>query len=701
MIQVDITGPENKKENSYIRWFSHFIGAGNGMNDGTIIVTALDTGQGQLAPDYCVETLKILVEVKEAHDREHVEWSASLWGSIARLEKAISLLNAQTLGTFIVTTPGVLQIPVGQEHAAAAQIVQAVMRGNTEVRIDGLGRFEIERMSPDGTGIHFGSDVWTRWVPPWGTRRGEAERILRKANRQLASTGQDEFQKILLFVQRETVYDDDFYKSLASHFDLLADLESIDQIWLQRSSEGEETPTHELLYSRSFLLALREGRPLEDKTSRDLLAKWFESLVREGDPWREWLFNALKGLPGDRRPHELFITTHVRESMVRLGEWLGETKRFSELEWLVERFLSDPDPLSPEAEGFSNSTGEHYHREVATGNNPRIITTVLGHTAWATRWLALDPARIVRSLDFTTTLLNNANWYVRYQATFPLAEIASRRQSLIGFGTSPRQGDLARFHDLAFTQLAFLREHHGCVSFAARMCRVFNYYEELTEKESLEVIGALSITADSAALLINYALFREQRSEKTGILFDGTSLREQLKNVLKKDENVWAPLRATILWNFWQLVSKDKSMTDIVSPYVDILLKSPITSSEVCNYTAHLAEETLKKELPIGGAWYARLIHVIAQAPPGSPLREALIKNWALWNAESIMLLVARRAPRFWIDAARGLCVDLGKNLHPSVRKSLLETHRAMSDGDAVREAGKLIAELEQGIGTP
>src|SRR5206468_12639214 len=64
--------------------------------------------------------------------------------------------------------------------------------------------------------------------------------------------------------------------------------------------------------------------------------------------------------------------TQARENLVEIGEQLVSDGRVDDAMWIVRALTGDPDP----------DLSSRYHREVAEGKNPRIITSVRGRLCW-------------------------------------------------------------------------------------------------------------------------------------------------------------------------------------------------------------------------------------------------------------------------------------------------------------------------------
>ncbi|MEK7477696.1 MAG: hypothetical protein AAB152_18920 [Candidatus Coatesbacteria bacterium] len=685
MTEVEFDGPADKPENPFIAAFAQYRVEAEGVADARITVKALDTRQGLRAPDYEIPRLGVLIEVKGAYDRQFEEWSAGLDTNMERLHRAIDGLGIEFHGVYRIGTPSSFRIPRGKDADVARQLVEAAIRGERELSLEGLGDFELERVADEGHSVFLSPDGWTRMVPDWGTVGGEAERLLRKANSQLGATSRQGFTKILLFVQQASVHLDGFYEGLAPHFSILAGLENVHEIWLQRRRAGEAPPDHVLLYTRAFLFGLKEGRQLADDAETGLFARWFDPLSRLGVDFRQYLFGTLRSTLGAQRAHEVFPDSRLRESMIRLGEWLGETGRFAELEWLVSRFIDDPDP--PKLEEEENPCYER-HLEVAAGKDPLIITSVLGHTAWVARWLALDRTRISSALTFTERLLDHPNLYIHYEALFPLAEIAGRRSLLDGFDVRPHQGDYGRFRGVVVTQLQFLRTHPEYTSIARRLCHVVDGIHELETGEALDAWGALKSSEESVALLVRWAFFQDDAQGRTGRAFDREPFRAELGRVLASSDAREEDLRSSVMWHFWQIGGKDQTGANLIEPYVDIYLRRRPFTSEGLDDAAHLAEDALEKGMMIGGEWYARLLESALAGGPEVIAAISTVRGWAVWNSEAIMSLMAAKVPGLWERAARALVDLCRRGVNPAFCRNALKTYRAIPDPQ-LREAAE------------
>lgn len=202
----------------------------------------------------------------------------------------------------------------------------------------------------------------------------------------------------------------------------------------------------------------------------------------------------------------------------------GRKKRFGDVIWIIDKFIDDPDPQEPEK--YSGDPKFNYHQQIAGGEDPHIITTVLGHLAWVVQKLAVNKSYITQALDYTKKLLSHKNLYVKLQAIIPLIEISARRQWLDGWGKRPREGQYKEFHKIVFDLINLVRENSNYKAIAKWLCHVFAYYKDLSTKEAEQVLDALKITDEAAGLFVYFGIFRQRHYKDQDIEYNGHRLEK-------------------------------------------------------------------------------------------------------------------------------------------------------------------------------
>jgi len=242
--------------------------------------------------------------------------------------------------------------------------------------------------------------------------------------------------------------------------------------------------------------------------------------------------------------------------IIRLGEHLAAKNRFNDVIWIIDKFIDDPDPEEPEQ--YSGEPDFNYHQKIANGEDPFVITTVLGHLAWLVQKLAIQKEYIGKALNYTEKLLSHKNLYVKFQAIIPLVEIAARRQWLDGWGKRPRESEYKKFHSMIFDLVELVSQNPNYKAIANKLVLVFSYYKDLSTEEADEVLNTLKITNESAGLFVYFGIFRQRHYKDQHIEFDGKKFENKLWEIIKSNTEDNIELKERISCHFWQISKENK-----------------------------------------------------------------------------------------------------------------------------------------------
>lgn len=608
MSSLKTTIKQEKKENEYIKSFSNFYLTSYFPKIKNINVECPDKSNQYKLPDYLLVEPKILVEIKEVHERDELENSIVRGYSTKRLQEEIDK-QANKLKCFrksyFLDFPWNLKIKRGQENIIADKIIKAILDKQRDIYIEEIGKFKIisESTQKKNRIILAASGGPARSINPAGTIYQNINSKIGTANKQLSAL--DANKNILLLVNKYPFGDriDEFIEALSYSYQDLLSYKNIDEIWLQLGTVGGQF-SHILLYTREFLTSFdKKGINTDDIRSNELFEKWFYPLQKLGDEQKEKLFIALKKfLPGNIEPHQIFADKFIREEMVRLGIWLAEKKKFAGAIWIIDRFIDDPDPEEPDQ--YSGDPRFNYHQQILDDEDPHIITSVLGQLAWVIQKLSVRRKYISKALDYTKNLLSHKNLYVKLQATVPLVEIAGRRQWLKGWGARPRKSEYKKFHKLVFDLIDIVEKNPNCKAIAKWLSHVFAYYKDLSTIEAKRVLEALKITEESGGLFVYFGIFRKEHYKEQPIKFNGEIFKKILKVVLTNREKQFRALRKNIMWHFWKILDDD--LKQLKNPdyieFVDLIMQTEFSQESEFS-TASIIQITANHNPSLASKW--------------------------------------------------------------------------------------------------
>lgn len=544
--------------------------------------------------------------------------------NLKRLQKALDELTQWKRSsdvTYYLAYPWNLKIKRDRERFIAEKIINAIINNQKEFSIDNIGNFKVIIRKPDNEGFKIilaASISPVRSIDPAGTIHNHL-RLGKKDLLKDAELKFREFRKvnkvdrnILLLVNRYFFGDkvSDFIEALTYSYKDLLSFKNIDEIWLQIGNASEQ-PVLFCIYKKDFLESFDRG-DLKAITSEEikLFEDWFYPLSKLGDNFKEKLFTSLKIFLENKKPYQVFDNTFALVEMVRLGLWLAEKERFSDVIWIIDKFIEDFDPEDPEK--YSGDPKFNYHQKIADGEDPHIIITVLGHLAWVVQKLAVRKNYIVRALSYTKKLLSHKNLYVKLQAIIPLIEIVRRRQWLEGWGKRPRKKQYKEFHKTVFDLVVLVQKNPNYKAIAKWLCYVFAYYKDLSTKEAEQVLDALKITEESASFFIYFGVFRQKHYKNQSIKFNGKKLEKKLKELLQCNKEEYHRLRASIVWHLWKILDENRNEFETIKPYIDLTLEQPY-QKDIYDDIERIIKDWIKNQFDICIQWYKQMLSKISE----------------------------------------------------------------------------------------
>ncbi len=671
---------QQKKEERYIKPFVEFYLSFYYPEIKNVDIYCPDKDNQQKAPDYFLKQLRIAVEIKEVHDKKEVERFAATSYNVKRLQKALDELVQKDGGLskiYFLEYPWTIKIKKGQEENIAKEIIKAIKNNLREFNIENIGSFKVVGESGGNkTEIVLAVSMSpVRSIDPARTIHQNIGPKITTADKQLGVLTAD--KKILLLVNKYLFGDriNDFIEALAYSYKDLLSYKNIDEIWLQFESRDGQF-FHEFLYSRDFLISFdkKKIKPSNEQ-QKQLFEKWFYSLEKLGDEYKEKLFFALKQFLKDKKPYQLFTDKFTREEMACLGIWLAEKERFNDVIWIIDKFIDDPDPEEPEK--YSGDPKFNYHQQIINGEDPH-ITTVLGHLAWVIQKLALDKRYILNALNYTKKLLSHKNLYVKLQAIIPLIEIAAHRQWLDGWGKRPRSSEYEEFHKLVFHLVNLVAKNPNYKAIAKWLCHVFAYYKDLSTRETEKVLNALKTTDEAAGLFVYFGIFRQKHYKDQNIEYNGQKLEEKLKEIIKSNKKDYQKLKENIAWHLWKILDENRNEFEKIRPYIDLMLKQPYQRN-IYAHIERIISDWIKDKPDVCIQWYKQMLYKVSDFTKHTERLQLQSGLWLIYT-EEIVEKIAKYNPNELLEIMGKLVSFWKKGCFVGSPKRLFESFRMISD---------------------
>jgi hypothetical protein len=676
---------KQKKENKYIQYFLEFCCA----QDSEVPSFEPTKEAKHKTSDYYIPELKTAIEVKEIHDTEAnnnlAQWSKIIGKMRKYVDKHVEYKNIE--GLYSVNTPTVFKFPTEKPHyqKAADDLIKAIKEEKSEVNIRDI-KFEIKKISDKEKGIYFGAMGGGGFINPAGTIYQNIFNKIIIANQQLFASKNKKIKKrILLLTNRYHFANriDEVIRGLSYGYNDLIACKHIDEIWIQLLLENNRHE-HILIYDKTFFEKYENNSPEFTQKYTDLYQLWYYALAERGDEHKEKLFLWMKVFLQEKAPYEIFSDKFKRQEMVRLSEWLTQQERFEDAKWIINKFINDPDPAEPDS--YYGDPTFNYHEKIMAGEDPSIITTVIGHLAWAVQKLCLQQVNIENAFNFTKQLFSHNNLYVKLEAMVPLVEITRRRQWVSGYGKRPREDKYAEFHNLVFDLISLVEQNNNYKAIAKRLVLVFSYYKDLSTEEALRVLQALKGAYNASGLFIYFGIYRSRHYIDQPINFNNSRLNTELQKIIEDHSNSTQDLRGGISWNFWKILSENENEFSTLKPYVDLFVKHPYDKQVFSNIN-RIISDWIDKETDVCFVWFKNLldnaIHYV-EKDAGS------MNHQNLWLSESnkIVNVIANKYPEELIETIRKLAALWNQGAFIGDIKTLFESFKIISD-DSIKELAK------------
>ena len=583
----------------------------------------------------------LAVEIYRLADGEELA-TLSLWSKVIDLLK--KELATRKVSGYVIGAPQQFTLRKAELATVvtelADEIVAAIQAHPDEAKFT-QGRWTLHK-TESITGISFMGVGEARAVDPRGTTATAFTAKLAKKNGQLDVR---DHERILLVVNWVMfVGADDVIRVLSSQDP--AAIANIDRIIFEGRPDE-----FSIVFDRRVIEARKSGELPATAEEQSLLTQQIGYRLLEHDLEA---FTFVKDITERLGTISWLDDAQARENLVGLGEELVSQGRLEEAMWIVRALKDDPDP----------DLTSRYHLEVASGENPGIITSVRGRLCWLmAKIIGTNRSEHYREIvDIVEGYLRDENLYIRVQAAVPLHELMRRRLAHRTIDGSPFDWDTGERARTRAIALRAFRDNARLWVVVQALLRVFDAPRDLTETEAAEVIdialatNARDVLHDLALYVIYYALLRDRETGAPSA-FDCS----QFVAILREQVHHGAPaMKSSLMWHFWKIVEQDHLPYAEIRPFSDLALAEPFT--------------------PGMDQWLDLLIPELAKRDPAEARRLAAIE---LQQLEAFLEAGGRGDIWIaWTDSVLPLYAD-----HPDELAALVEAlarlwHRGMYVGE-------------------
>lgn len=681
---VDSLTNIEKREDEDLRRFADFLFF-SGIKEIIVLDKPDETRRDKVRTgnfDYLVQldgTEKIAIEFTQIFEKEEKRVRSMQWGNLvgAFRDELKSYLQEHGrfnwIGVWNVETPEDFGASRNKSKNIARKsvhrLIEAIEREKSSVEIAAFVlKFRKAIQQPRGD-LFFSTSPKAGGIDPSQDIEPKLREKLPEKNQQLAVEGA---KRVLIIVNKYIFGETNEVISALSRIDELWKFENFDRIYF------EESPSRFVLVFSDKLRDAWNSREFSvDNAFVAPFQLWISHLCK-GDPVKT--FSLVKKIltAQAEKPHELLPDNFARQEIIQLGNWLVEQRRFEDAIWLIDRFIEDPDPGEP---GTYRGVSElDYHERLSKGEDPNVITTVLGYLAWVVQKLSLHKEHLVRALAYTNKLLSHKNLYVKHQAIVPLIETAARRQWLDSYGKRPYQGSYKEFHDTVFGLVKLVEDHPDYRAITKWLSHVFRYYKDLTTEEAKRVLDALKTTEESAMLFVYFGIFRQRHFKDQDIEFSGDELKHKLLDILITETEEHTELQARIAWCFWKILKENLDEFDTLKPYIDLLLKRPYRKNIFHNIEL-IVEDTIEHRPSACIYWFELILDQVSDFIAS---KEPTGIHGDLWlvSPDKIMMTVAVHRPDKSVTLMEKLVYLWKKGVYVRSPTRLFETFKLVSEKD-------------------
>lgn len=328
----------------------------------------------------------------------------------------------------------------------------------------------------------------------------------------------------------------------------------------------------------------------------------------------EFLSPFLNNLRNDiKKIEERISHPQAREAIVDFAEALVKNKKIKEAMRIVEIFINDSDPCTPQKIDPKDPEGKYdKHQQIKNGEGSNTITTVRGKCAWALMNCITLTGReyFKKIIDLTEKLTNDKNYYIQEQSCVTLSRLAQVRFSIIPenkeelFFNQDKEKALKMAKKIEYISFNLLGKFLSLDQkprdvLINQLLRVFNYLKYINQKSVEKLLVAIltcneEVISEAVPLFIYFAEFRHRayhdwKWSLPGLFdnledFDNKKFKDTLIEIIKRGN---PKINANFAWHFNDVVKNaigdNKELKSIigydeafkmVNYYLNIIAKS-------------------------------------------------------------------------------------------------------------------------------
>ena len=244
----------------------------------------------------------------------------------------------------------------------------------------------------------------------------------------------------------------------------------------------------------------------------------------------EFLSPFLNNLSNDiKKIEERISHPQAREAIVDFAEALTKNKKIKEAMRIVEIFINDSNPCTPQKIDPKDPEGKYdKHKQIINGEGTNTVTSVRGKCAWALRnCIGLAGREYLEKIIYLTEkLTNDKNYYIQEQSCVTLSRLAQVRFSIIPenkeelFFNQDKEKALRmakKIEEIAFDLLGdFLSlDQKPRNVLINQLLRVFNGLKSINQKSAEKLLNSVfkcndEVISEAVPLFIYFAEFRHR-----------------------------------------------------------------------------------------------------------------------------------------------------------------------------------------------
>jgi len=320
-----------------------------------------------------------------------------------------------------------------------------------------------------------------------------------------------------------------------------------------------------------FYCLLPKSEDINKPENLEILEKLYCKFL---DPFLDNLSNDIKKI--EKRINH----SRSRQVIVEFAAALAKNKKIKEAMRIIEIFIDDSDPCTPQKIDPKDPEGEYdKHQQIINGEKINTITTVRGKCAWALmNCVGLAGREYLEKIIYLTErLTNDKNYYIQEQSCITLSRLAQVRFSIMPenkeelFFNQDKEKALQmakKIEEIAFNLLGiFLSlDQKPRNVLMNQLLRIFNGLKSINQKSAEKLFDAIikcddEVISEAVPLFIYFSEFRHRLYHDWGWslpgLFDdladfnNKTFKDTLIEIIKRGNS---KINAHFAWHFNDIV---------------------------------------------------------------------------------------------------------------------------------------------------